>query len=122
MGTNGAARACWVALETFKAHAYQSIGQREMLDRHTSGRTDDKIDDVPSDSGHMPECPQKSRLTDGYSAAINEFSRCAGIVNARMGTMQKGDYDRLSKSMDDARETSEQCHRHLLAHIAQHGC
>ena len=77
---------------------------------------------MSSDSGYTPECPEKSRLMDGYSSAINEFSRCAGIVNARMGTMLKGDYDRLSKVMNEARNISEQCHKALLAHIAEHGC
>ena len=73
-------------------------------------------------TGHLPECVEKSRLMDRYSAAIDEFSRCAGIVNTRMGTMYKGDYDRLAKAMSDARDTSEACHRALLAHIAEHGC
>jgi hypothetical protein len=77
---------------------------------------------MPTESAHVPECPEKARMMDAYSAAINEFSRCAGIVNARMGTMAKGDYDRLSKTMNQARDISEQCHRALLAHIEQHGC
>jgi hypothetical protein len=77
---------------------------------------------MPTDTGHVPECPEKSRLVDSYSAAINEFSRCAGIVNTRMGTMYKGDYDRLTKAMNDARDTSEACNKALLAHIAGHGC
>ena len=55
---------------------------------------------------------------DRYAAAINEFSRCAGILNERMGTMYKGDYERLAKVMNDARDTSEACHKALLAHIA----
>jgi hypothetical protein len=59
---------------------------------------------------------------DQYSSAINEFSRCAGILNTRMGTMLRGDYDRLSNSMNEARNISEQCHQTLLAHIAEHGC
>ena len=59
---------------------------------------------------------------DRSAAAINEFSRCTGILNTRMGTMHKGDYDRLSQTMNDARETSEECHRALLAHIGEHGC
>jgi hypothetical protein len=77
---------------------------------------------MANDSGHLPECTEKSGLMDQYSASINEFSRCAGIVNSRMGTMQKGDYDRLSKNMNEAREASEKCHRGLIAHIADHGC
>ena len=59
---------------------------------------------------------------DRYAAAINEFSRCAGILNERMGTMYKGDYERLAKVMNDARDTSGACHKALLAHIAEHGC
>ena len=39
----------------------------------------------------------KIRLMDRYAAAINEFSRCAGILNERMGTMYKGDYERSQK-------------------------
>ena len=77
---------------------------------------------MPTDSGHLLECGEKSRLMDRYSAVIHEFSRCAGIVNTRMGTMHKGDYDRLSKTMNEARDTSEECHRALIAHITEHGC
>ena len=76
---------------------------------------------MPTDSGHLPECAEKSRLMDRYAGAIHEFSRSAGIVNTRMGTMLKGDYERLSKAMDEARNASEQCHRALLAHISEHG-
>jgi hypothetical protein len=77
---------------------------------------------MSNDTGHVPECVDKSRLMDRYSAAINEFSRCAGIVNTRMGIMHKGDYDRLAQAMNEARNTSEACHRALIAHIAEHGC
>ena len=77
---------------------------------------------MPTDTGHLPECLEKSRLMDRYAAEINEFSRCAGILNERMGTMYKGDYERLAKVMNDARDTSEACHKALLAHIAEHGC
>jgi hypothetical protein len=52
---------------------------------------------MPTDTGHLPERLEKSRLMDRYAAAINEFSRCAGILNTRMGTMYKGDYERLAK-------------------------
>lgn len=77
---------------------------------------------MPTDSSHLPECAEKSRLMDRYAASINEFSRCASIVNSRMGTMYKGDYERLSKTMNEARDTSEECHRALIAHIAEHTC
>ena len=70
----------------------------------------------------LPECAEKSRLMDRYAASIHEFSRCAAIVNTRMGTMYKGDFELLSKAMDEARETSEQCHRALISHIAKPGC
>ena len=73
-------------------------------------------------NGHLPECAEKSRLMDQYSAAIHEFSRCAGVVNTRMGTMLIGDYNRLAETMNKAREASEKCHRTLLAHISEHGC
>jgi len=59
---------------------------------------------------------------DQYSAGIAESSRAANIVNARMGTMYKGDYDRLTKGLDTARALVDKVHRELLAHIAEHGC
>ena len=59
---------------------------------------------------------------DQYSAAVAEFSRTATIVNTRMGVMYKGDYERLTKVMDAARELAETLHRELLDHIAEHGC
>lgn len=70
----------------------------------------------------LPECPEKSRLMDQYTAAIAEFSRVANIVNTRMGVMYKGDYDRLTKTLDAARSVSESAHRELLDHIAKHAC
>ena len=45
-----------------------------------------------------------------------------GYPQQAMGTMYKGDYERLAKVMNDARDTSEACHKALLAHIAEHGC
>jgi hypothetical protein len=70
----------------------------------------------------LPECPEKSRLMDQYSSAIAEFSRTAQVVNTRMGVMYQGDYQRLSKAMGDARVASENAHRALINHIADHGC
>ena len=55
----------------------------------------------------LPECAEKSRLMDHYSSAIGEFSRTAHVLNARMGVMYKGDYERLSKAMGEARVNSE---------------
>ena len=74
------------------------------------------------DNQRIPECSEKSRLMDEYSAAIGEFSRTSQVVNSRMGVMYKGDYERLSKTMGEARLKSENAHRALLAHIADHGC
>jgi hypothetical protein len=70
----------------------------------------------------IQECAEKSRLMNAYSSAITEFSRCAQVVNTRMGVMYKGDYDRLSRAMGEARVNSENAHRALIAHIAEHGC
>lgn len=70
----------------------------------------------------LPESCEKSRLMDDYSRSIAEFSRTAQIVNSRMGVMSKGDYDRFSKAMGEARVNSENAHRALLAHIAEHAC
>ena len=74
------------------------------------------------DNQRIPECPEKSRLMDQYGSAIAEFSRTAQVVNARMGVMYKGDYEKLSKAMGEARVNSENAHRALIAHIADHGC
>ena len=77
---------------------------------------------MATEEKRLPECAEKSRLMDQYSAAIAEFSRTAAIVNTRMGVMYKGDYERLTKVMDAARELAETLHRELLDHIAEHGC
>ena len=77
---------------------------------------------MPTEDKRQPECPKKSRLMDQYSAAIAEFSRTAAIVNMRMGVMYKGDYDRLTKAVDEARVLTEKAHRELIAHIEEHGC
>jgi hypothetical protein len=70
----------------------------------------------------IPECPEKSRLMNAYSSAITEFSRTAQVLNTRMGVMYKGDYERLSNAMSEARVNSENAHHALLAHIAEHAC
>jgi hypothetical protein len=59
---------------------------------------------------------------DQYSRAVAEFSRAANVLNTRMGTMYKGDYERLTKAVEEARALSDKAHRELLAHIAEHGC
>lgn len=59
---------------------------------------------------------------DAHSRAISEFNRTAEVVNTRMGVMYKGDYERLTKAMAEARVNSENCHRALIAHVAQCGC
>ena len=74
------------------------------------------------DNQRIPECPEKSRLMDEYSSAIGEFSRNSQLVNSRMGVMYKGDYERLFKGLGDARVRSENAHRSLLLHVADHGC
>ena len=74
------------------------------------------------DNQRIPECPEKSRLMDEYSRAISEFSRTAQVVNTRMGVMYKGDYEKLTKAMAEARVTSENCHRALVEHVASCGC
>ena len=70
----------------------------------------------------IPECGVKSQLMNDYSRAITEFSRCAQVVNTRMGVMYKGDYERLSWAMSEARVASENAHRALIVHISDHGC
>ena len=77
---------------------------------------------MATEEKRVPECPEKSRLMDQYSAAIAEFGRTAATVNTRMGVMYKGDYERLTKAVDVARALSEKLHRELLDHIAKHGC
>jgi hypothetical protein len=64
-------------------------------------RVEEAFDNVtesrPPEGLRLQECPHRSRLMDKYSAAIAEFSRAVNIVNARMGVMYKGDYERLRK-------------------------
>jgi hypothetical protein len=77
---------------------------------------------VAGENDRIRECAEKSRLMDDYSKAVAEFNRTAQVVNTRMGVMYKGDYERLSKTMGEARVASENAHRALLAHAADHGC
>ena len=77
---------------------------------------------MSNESELIPECPAKSKLMEKYSAAISEFSRAANVLNTRMGVMHKGDYERLSLTMNNARTAAEKIHTELLAHVAEHGC
>ena len=56
------------------------------------------------------------------AATIRLENGTAQVVNTRMGVMYKGDYERLSKAMAEARVSSEVAHRALIAHITEHGC
>lgn len=67
-------------------------------------------------------CEAKRRLLDDYQAATEAFSRGLTVLNDRIGTSSRDEYDRLRRAVDDARLKSEEARLVLERHVADHAC
>jgi hypothetical protein len=68
------------------------------------------------------QCIEKRRLVDSYQQATANFSRQLTILNERLGTSPRDEYDSLRRAVDAERVRSEQARLALEQHVADHGC
>ena len=67
-------------------------------------------------------CEDKQRLVTEYRTATKKFADSVADLQRKMGTSPKAEYERLSRTADDARVKSEQARLSVEQHIAAHGC
>jgi hypothetical protein len=70
----------------------------------------------------VTDCPEKTRLLNEYSEATQKFSESVSVLQTRMGTVPKNEYDRLVRLSETHRVRSEQARLDMERHIADHGC
>jgi hypothetical protein len=68
------------------------------------------------------QCLEKRRLLEAYQAATASFSRQLTILNERLGTSPRDEYDSLRRAVDTERVRSEQARLALEQHVADHDC
>jgi cell division septal protein FtsQ len=65
---------------------------------------------------------RKAALLKAYSAATAAFSSRLDLLNGRIGTSSRDEYERLRRQVDEARVASEHGRLALERHVAEHGC
>ena len=68
------------------------------------------------------QCIEKRRLVENYQQATARFSKQLTILNERLGTSPRDEYDELRRAVDTERVRSEQARLALEQHVADHGC
>jgi hypothetical protein len=88
------------------------------------GRLEDDETQAPGAplEGLDAPCLHKRQFLDAYRAATAVFSSRLTLLNDRMGTSSRDEYERLRQQVDEARVGSEQARLALERHVADHGC
>ena len=68
------------------------------------------------------QCIEKRRLVETYQQATARFSKQLTILNERLGTSPRDEYDELRRAVDTERMRSEQARLALEQHVADRGC
>jgi hypothetical protein len=68
------------------------------------------------------ECSDKQHFMRAYQKATVGFSSAVMLLNQKIRTTPKDEYERLARAVDEARPRSEQARRALEQHIAVHHC
>lgn len=69
-----------------------------------------------------PACEEKERLLRIYSFASSDYSRAVQVLQRRLGTISKEEYQKLREFTEKTRELTEQSRLALEQHCAAHGC
>ena len=69
-----------------------------------------------------PDCEEKARLLRVYSFATSDYSRAVQVLQRRLGTISKEEYQKLRAFTETTRELTEQTRLALEQHCAEHGC
>ena len=81
--------------------------------------------DLSNMNGREPAvepCEAKRTLLQKYDAATAAFAAAVSLLNEKIGTSSREEYEELRRAVDAARVKSEQGRLALEAHVAQHGC
>ena len=70
----------------------------------------------------VPVCEEKERLLRAYSFAASDYSRAVQVLQRRLGTLSKEEYQKLRAFAERTRELTEQTRLALERHSAGHSC
>jgi hypothetical protein len=69
-----------------------------------------------------PACEEKSRLLRVYSFATSDYNRAVQVLQRRLGTISKEEYQKLRAFTERSRELAEQTRLALERHSDEHDC
>ena len=69
-----------------------------------------------------PACEDKERLLRAYTFAASDYSRAVQVLQRRLGTISREEYQKLRTFAETTRELAEQTRLALERHCAEHGC
>jgi hypothetical protein len=68
-------------------------------------------------------CDERTRLAKQYERALGEcFAAAARELEHRRSLASTHDYEELLRAVEQAKSFTDQAHRALQRHIAEHGC
>jgi hypothetical protein len=67
-------------------------------------------------------CAERERLARELDAARSCYGRAAETLRARAGVLEKAEYQRLNRAVDEAWTKLKDARAALDRHIDQHGC
>jgi hypothetical protein len=70
----------------------------------------------------MLNCDDKARLVDEYARATAKLLDAIKLLQSKMGTSPKDEYERLDRAANEDRVRSETARLALETHVAAHRC
>jgi hypothetical protein len=67
-------------------------------------------------------CEEKARLVEAHHLKALSYARASRVLNRKRGTVPAPEYAQLQDAAERARIQSEEAHRAIQQHIADHGC
>jgi len=68
------------------------------------------------------KCEEKSTLLNKYIEATEVYLDSLSVLSARIGVIDRAEYDRLRQATENYRMKSEQARLSLDSHAGSHGC
>jgi hypothetical protein len=67
-------------------------------------------------------CATKDSLLRKYHYATGDYSRAMEVLDVKLGTLKKLDYQTIRQAAEDYRKLSDEARDELDRHMAEHGC
>jgi hypothetical protein len=70
----------------------------------------------------LGKCREKTALFDKYQYAARRHAEALEMLQAKMGTTSRAEYDLLYDAAEGLRKDARVAQRDLEKHISEHGC